>query len=76
MNAQKEQLKYLTVRSAYMKMLLEREQNGVVDIPSFIKIKQIMDNITERGLLNQKYYQLKRWQLQGCLSNLFRLKVS
>ena len=76
MNAQKEQLKYLTVRSAYMKMLLEREQSGIVDIPSFIKIKQIMDNITERGLLNKKYYQLKRWQLQGCLNNLFRLKVS
>ena len=69
-----EKSKYFTVRKAYMKVLLEREQAGVVDIPSFIKINQIMDSLVKNDLINKKYYQIKKWELQGCINNLFTFK--
>ena len=68
------ELRKSVVRSAYMKVLLDQEKTGVVDIPPFIKINHIMQDLEKHNLIDKKYYQLKKWELQGCLNNLFTFK--
>ena len=65
---------YYAVRQQYMKVLLEMEQSNKLDEPPIITINKMMSKLSETGKIKDKYYQLRRYQLQGCINNLFKIR--
>lgn len=66
--------KYWKVRQMSMRALLAMQKAGL-DVNPIADIKTIMDDIESHNLIEEKFLKIIRWEAQGQLNNLFKLRA-